>query len=712
MTENGQAPKGIVGKALARFGYERAAVEISSNGNRKVERKSVGSGVTFVGSPDWKRIIFLDTAIDPDAEQLTRNIALATSAYAYTAIMYRASRLAEPPLFIIDETDEGEVEVTEHDLGMLLDEPSPDYDMGELQLITETYRLVTGAALWIKQKDMADRIVRYVPYSGDEFKTRSADGRIYGLFDVDTRAGRKTYLPEDVVHFRDVNPGSWRTPLSKLDVALSQLDLGHQVSRTVRNFMRKAMFPGGVISPDAEWNPDDPTWEEWKNTIEAWHQGPANAGSPLVVQGGTTLSSVNHGLKDMLPTDMLDRIEAITGSVFGIPPVVLGWKVGLENSPWSQMEQARLMTYEDTIEPRWKDVEKKMSRQILTEEERLSGRTIRFDTSNVRALMADDELRARVAGNMRREWTLNERRTYTGKDPLPEDDPRGDEIEGGGADATAQDLLGQLGRVNDSVDVLMRSGKSMDQKTLEWVIFDISTKAAESTWERLVARELKSHLEDILKLLDKHVEEKAEHKQLDPDSLIMFIADVGDFIRDKAGPQLSSLTLPLVISTGTSGVKRAAAQTGLSFTVLQPGLLDYANEEAEFLGSVMGQRTGKAVSKIVQDSLATGATIADLRKALQESAVFTRTRAQRVARTETTRAWNGAQRRSLSTWLTDQPENTEVMKTWITARDARVRPEHDDLEGETVTINETFSNGLQSPGEPNCRCTTSYDVVT
>lgn len=702
--------RAVVGKSDPRGvpGFSSKVV-VSTNGRSPDQVKSVGSGVTFVGSPNWRHVVQLGDVVNPDAERLTRSIALATSAYAYTAILYRASAMAEPRLYLAQETEEGEGEVFDHEILSLLEDPSPDYDMGELQQLTEMYRLITGACLWVKQTDLAGRVQRWVPYSGDEFTTEAFGDRIYGKFRIQTKNGPKTYLPEEVVHFRELNPGSWRTNLSKLDVALAQLDLGHQINRTVHNFMQKAMFPGGIISPDAEWNPDDDTWDEWRNAIEAWHQGPANAGSPLVVQGGTTLSSVNTGIKDMLPTDILDRVEATIGSVFGIPPVVLGWKVGLENSPWSQMSEARAMTYEDTIEPRWRDVEKKMRRQLLTEEERNAKKLIiRFDTSNVRALMEDDELRSRVAMTMRREWTRNERRIYTGRDPLDEDDPRGDEIEGGsgGASLIGDDLMGELGNVSTSLSRLASAGKSLDTKTLEWVMFDVATKAAESTWERQVATFLDDAKRELTGILDDQVREK----QLDPDSLINFVALAGDYIRETMKNGLERLTYPLIISTGTTGVKRAAAQTGLSFAVLQEGLLDFAQEEARFLGSVMGKTTGDAVAKIVQDSLASGETVSGIRKALQESAAFSRTRAQRVARTETTRAWNGAQRRSLSMWKDSQSEGVDVTKMWLSSRDDRVRPEHDALDGETVKVNETFSNGLDQPGEPNCRCTQIFSV--
>ena len=171
----------------------------------------------------------------------------------------------------------------------------------------------------------------------------------------------------------------------------------------------------------------------------------------------------------------------------------------------------------------------------------------------------------------------------------------------------------------------------------------------------------------------------------------------------------------MLVSTGTTAVKRAAAQVGLSFSVLQPGLMKYAEEEAEFLASVMGETTGRKVAAIVQKTINSGGLIGDLRKALEDSAAFTRNRAKLVARTENTRAWNGAQRRSLSEYE-DSTEGVTITKTWLNAGDSRVRPKHRNgaggVGGETRKIDEEYSNGLQQPGEPNCRCTQTFDLET
>ena len=416
------------------------------------QRKAAGdaSGISWVGNPDTSRLRWLDFGAQPDADQLTRSIALASSAYCFTAVSYRWRTIAEPPLLVMRDTEDGPEVVDGHPFDVLLQEPSPDYDMGELQAITEAYRLITGAALWVRMRG-SERgpVTRLVPYSGDQFTTEAADGRIFGRFHVDTTTGRRTYQPEDVVHFREINPNSWRSNLSMTDVALSQLNIGHQIIKTIKNFMLNAMFPGGVISPDPSWNPDEDEFQQYVNRIEAWHAGPSNSGKPLVALGGTTFTGTSLRLKDLLPDELLDRIEANVAAVYGIPPVVLGWLVGLKNSPWSQMEEARRMTYEDTIEPRWRDIEKTMTRQLLTPAERAADLSIRFDTDDIRALQADDAARAATAASMREEWTLDERRAYTGQEPFG--DERGEQIgtSGGGGGVGVGDLGGLEGMAGE-----------------------------------------------------------------------------------------------------------------------------------------------------------------------------------------------------------------------------------------------------------------------
>ena len=82
-------------------------------------------------------------------------------------------------------------------------------------------------------------------------------------------------------------------------------------------------------------------------------------------------------------------------------------------------------------------------------------------------------------------------------------------------------------------------------------------------------------------------------------------------------------------------------------------------------------------------------------------------RADRIARTETARAHNGAR-------VEEMKLNEVRQHTWMSSRDGLVRDTH-QIDGETVVVGERFSNGVTYPGEAgsapaqevvNCRCTT------
>jgi SPP1 gp7 family putative phage head morphogenesis protein len=156
------------------------------------------------------------------------------------------------------------------------------------------------------------------------------------------------------------------------------------------------------------------------------------------------------------------------------------------------------------------------------------------------------------------------------------------------------------------------------------------------------------------------------------------------------------------------GHGRSFGRIGVAPHPLTDGDADdpFVEREAGFLAQVMGETTGKRVAEAVQAHLNDGGSVADLRKRLAELRECTRRRAAMVARTETTRAWNGAQREQMASYAART--GRLAMKEWLSSRDDRVREEHAALDGTKIPIAEDFPNGLPAPGEPNCRCTMLY----
>ena len=107
----------------------------------------------------------------------------------------------------------------------------------------------------------------------------------------------------------------------------------------------------------------------------------------------------------------------------------------------------------------------------------------------------------------------------------------------------------------------------------------------------------------------------------------------------------------------------------------------------------------------INERIAAGGTIQEIRDAIKNSYNMSSSRANVVARTETASLINGQQESIY------RKENISE-KEWISTVDANTRQSHVDANGEVVGINDKFSNGLMFPGDPsgsaeetiNCRC--------
>jgi SPP1 gp7 family putative phage head morphogenesis protein len=165
--------------------------------------------------------------------------------------------------------------------------------------------------------------------------------------------------------------------------------------------------------------------------------------------------------------------------------------------------------------------------------------------------------------------------------------------------------------------------------------------------------------------------------------------------------------VPLIQATARRAVERISAQVGIAFDLLQPGLLPYVEKHAATLVTQVTDTTKQTIRDALGAGLADGDGIPALTKRIEESAAFSRDRAELIARTETTRVTNGSQRESLAAHAAATGDR--ITKRWLNAGDERVRDQHrEPLNGEVRGVDEAFSNGLQAPGEPNCRCTLIY----
>lgn len=692
----------------------------SSNGNGKevgppLEGKAFReSGVTFVG--DERSIVRILSGGSIETEAASRQTAFAASCLIYAAMRWRAQKIAEPGLYVaLRERKTGEEKPFDHNLDRIFEEPNPDQDLGQFLEELELALFATGAVCIVKQFDGLDRSAGFRLFNGDEFDTYPADGRFYGRFRVDTFAGSKTYNADEVIHIRDPHPFLRRGTVSRLDAALSWLNLGLSTKATIRSLLKNSLMPGGVISPDAEWQPEDDDWTEYKKAIEQYAKTD-NKGRPLVLLGGTTFSSTAVPLYQLIPGELFNRVEAMVALASGVRPEILGYLVGLQNSPWSHIETARKISYEDAIQPQWRRIEKAFTRQALDPAERARGLVVRFDIAGIATLQDDDESRASVQAQNKDIWTIGERRRYTGLDPFG--DERDDEVQSGAAVAAAIAAPGAPtppappGTDEEDDDEEAAKARKLERKAAARTRQQVESAwmdGAAGAWELIAGAQLSRDVTDAIRILEENVDDEPA-KAAVPPALRRLIRDLAKLF--DTSERWRKAVDPLIAQHARQSVERISASLSIGFDELSPGIAAYAAKEGAELVTGIGATTLDALKAILIEALEAGDAVPAIAKSIREATAFSTSRATLIARTEVTRIANGAQRSSLSDFAART--SSRITKEWQNSGDDRVRDEHLDAPAgvgtEVREIDELFSNGLLEPSEPNCRCTLLYTV--
>src|SRR5690606_36074833 len=119
-------------------------------------------------------------------------------------------------------------------------------------------------------------------------------------------------------------------------------------------------------------------------------------GRPFLIEGDATWQNMLLDFRQFAYGELEREVEAKVCLAFRVRPEVLGAQVGLVNSPWSHIDVARRITYEDCIEPLWQRYERALTRQLLRPVDDDRSRLIAFVRSKIRALQDDIERQARI----------------------------------------------------------------------------------------------------------------------------------------------------------------------------------------------------------------------------------------------------------------------------------------------------------------------------
>jgi SPP1 gp7 family putative phage head morphogenesis protein len=155
----------------------------------------------------------------------------------------------------------------------------------------------------------------------------------------------------------------------------------------------------------------------------------------------------------------------------------------------------------------------------------------------------------------------------------------------------------------------------------------------------------------------------------------------------------------LGIKTGFSAVDRKQVEAMINNPLLNVAIADNK------------ARAQTEIARTLTQSVVNGEGIRDTARKLKDRIDVSLNRAERIARTETTKTMSKARTDGMARV---ERAGIKIQKEWVATLDGRTRDSHQSLDGKRVDVGEEFKPGLKNPGDGNdpaevifCRCTTT-----
>jgi HK97 family phage portal protein len=238
----------------------------------------------------------------------------------------------------------------------LLDQPNPDQSGPELVESFLGYLQVAGNAyLELAQLDAEPRELfvlrpdrmRVLPGprgwpDGWEY----AVGGRKQVFERDRASGRSPIL-----HMRLFHPSNDYYGFAPMQAAARALDLHNAGGEWAKALLDNAARPSGALvfsGSESEGHLDEAQFERLKSELTEAHTGPANAGRPLLLEGGLDWKPMALSPADMDFTEARREAAREIALAFGVPPLLLGLP---GDNTYANYREANLAFWRQTIAP-------------------------------------------------------------------------------------------------------------------------------------------------------------------------------------------------------------------------------------------------------------------------------------------------------------------------------------------------------------------------
>jgi HK97 family phage portal protein len=280
--------------------------------------------------------------------------ALARAGYVGNAIVHRAVKLvaenvAAAPMLVYER----DVVRDPHPMKALLDHPNPRQDGAAFVEAVCGYLLLAGNA-YVEAVTLDGAVRELHALRPDRMRVvPGADGWPEGYDYVvggrTLRFDQNAPLPP-ILHLTQFHPLDDHYGLSSLEAAAVAVDTHNAAAKWNKALLDNAARPSGaLVYTGAEGSLlNDSQFERLKRELEDQYQGAANAGRPLLLEGGIEWKAMSLSPKDMDFMEAKHTAAREIALAFGVPPMLLG--IPGDNT-YSNYQEANRVFFRGTVLP-------------------------------------------------------------------------------------------------------------------------------------------------------------------------------------------------------------------------------------------------------------------------------------------------------------------------------------------------------------------------
>jgi HK97 family phage portal protein len=576
-------------------------------------------------------------------------------------------------------------------LAALMARPNDHLSGFALWLWTSSTYDIYGEAFWLKLRDQSGRVRELHPIHPTNLVFRRT---AFGEGEYVYAGSEVSFHEDDVVAFVGYNPENLRRGISNLE-GLRMTLLNEDASRrATASWWSKGARPSVILKHDK--NLSAGAIDRLKAQFDQENSGASNMGKTLILEEAMDATVVQLSSEEMqyIESRKLNREEVC--AAYDVPPPVVHI---LDKATFSNITEQLRSMYRDTMAPRFELFESVVDHQLVPDFYPFGTAFTKFNMDEV--LRGDFETRATAVGTLIEKgvMTPNEARPMFNFPPVG---PEGDILYGNaaliplGSNArTAQPVATDGTLIPQQLSLAAPTRTTIRGLNLRGVMGRLGTVKAAGGDTRQA-------------LVDEHARALSKFFTEQRDAILAAggTKAVAGFDPAAWDGDLADILTTLSTATAqTAGTSTATALGGkFDGTAVKGWVADSAMRSARKINRTTRDQVEDATSDLGEDD--------DYDNAVRGA--FDGPISARADQIAITRVAIVAEFAS----LVAAQQSGAATKTW-NVNSGNPRPEHSAVDGETVPIEGTFSNGMSGPGDPaggadevaGCDCTLTFDFA-